>query len=490
MKRTLGNLLWVGVFLLTVAFVMPASGQTDDALIKQVLTRLNSSETVRGTEDTKSYKILFDAYLQLTKPPFEVGPEFNLNTIHPKMPNWSEVSGWAESNAKMAEAIIKCKDKIVFGLPYGLEKIDQSYQSANLVADIGSNGSLRNVRFPYLHAIDTIAAFTAAETYRLMELGQTQPAFNLAMANCFVLRQCCDRDFLAEKLHSIELLSSSLSNLRDIFYHYLEIIPAEQYTQLSWWELPYLRPDRGRLFMPEADRIVAEALINEVFSSKTGEADPDKFTDTFAEIQSKNAPLTRFGAAKRWRMIAEIHGSLDASQERLKLIYDDWWRRWRIDAYDDILAVQTQFDRTNPIRYAAVIYSVEDVAILFQIRNRLVAEVSGTAMAAGLCAYHKTYGVYPDQTINLYGQSARKRSDSDPYDKQLGPFQYRVVRQRQSIDTPEGRLWVEPDGAIMWSQGQDHEDQRAAQHTDDGVAGDLVLWPPIKAMQRAQGLIQ
>jgi hypothetical protein len=254
-----------------------------DALLKEVLEKLNSDDSIAGTEDTKSYKILFDAYLELGKPPFEVGSEFNLSTIHPKMSTWSAVSGWAESNAKMAQAIIKCKDKNIIGLPYGREKLDQKYVSTGLTADVGLSGNLRNIKFPYLQAVDTIAAFSTAEVYRLMETGQTQPALDLAMATCFMLRQCCDREFLQEKLHAIELLSDMLSNVRDVFYTYQEKITAEQYTKASLFELPFLRPDRGRLFMPEADRVVAEFLISDIFDDRTGAPDPQKFTDTFAE---------------------------------------------------------------------------------------------------------------------------------------------------------------------------------------------------------------
>jgi hypothetical protein len=497
MKRMLQTWMLLCVLTALLGPTLPVTAQHDDALVKGVLTKLNSSEAVVGSDNIKSYKILFDAYLKLTKPPFEVGPEFNVNTIHPKMSSWTAVSGWAESNAPMAQAILQCKDKTMLGLPYGRESVDNAYLNANLFAGVGSGGTLRHVEFFYLDAIDTISAFATAEVYRLMEAGQAQQGLDLAAAHAFVLRQCCDREFLAEKLRSIELLSSAMSNLRDVFYTYLDKTSADQYANLALREMPFLRPDRGRLFMPEADRVIAEALIREVFDERSGEADPDKFTETFAEIQSHDAPLTRFGAAKRWRLIAQVHGSLDAcigskdkrEKGRLDLIYDDWWRRWRVDAYDPILAIQTQFDRTNPIRYAAIMYSVQNVAVLFEIRNRLIAEVNGTALAAGLCAYYKTYNAYPDKTEKLYGQSARKRSDSDPYHRELQGFRFALLSSRQAVDTPAGRLWIEPGQALMWSQGQDLEDQRSVRHTNDGASGDMLIWPPIKALERAQGLI-
>jgi hypothetical protein len=474
----------------------PASASNDMAqAIAKLFKQLNDQPSVKTTEDNKSYRIIWDAYLQLTPPPMPVGPEFNLNTIHPKMSQWAAVATWAESNGAIAQAILKVRDKIVFGLPYGTEALDSKYVTAKLTALVGADGVLRKNEFLYLEAIDTIAAFVTAETYRLLEAGQIKPALDLAIAHAFLVRQLCDREFLAEKFHSIALLTDVLDNLRDQFYLYFDKISAEEFTRLAKQEIPYLRPDRNRLLMPEADRLFAAAVIEEVFDSKTNSPDVDKFASTFAEVQSREAPLTRFGAAKRWRNIAEVHGSRQASLERLNLIYDDWWRRWRVQEYDEILSFDTQFERTNPIRYAAVIFSLQNVEALFQVRNKLIVEVNGTAAAAGLCGYKKSFGVYPDQLEKCYAQFMLKRSDADPYDREIRPFIYFLVdKERVSIDTPAGRLWLDPSDkpCLLLSVGQDHEDQRGVTHSHHGATTgeDIVIWPPVTAMEREQGLIQ
>ena len=98
--------------------------------------------------------------------------------------------------------------------------------------------------------------------------------------------------------------------------------------------------------------------------------------------------------------------------------------------------------------------------------------------------------VYGDQTEKTFGQFGRKRSDPDPFDRDLRSFRYRVVSSRTSVDTAEGRLWIEKDQALLYGAGQDNFDDHAAQHTDDGSDGDVVLWPPIKAIARAQGLMK
>ncbi|UCD75457.1 MAG: hypothetical protein JSV91_00775 [Phycisphaerales bacterium] len=477
---------------LSVLASTPAPGQ-----VEGVIRELNNHDAVRGTEKNKAYKILFDAYLKLDAPPLEVGERFNQNEIHPKMANWSAVAGWAESNSEMKEAILECRDKLMIGLPYGADEVSAEYREAGLMVDIASGGNLRDNRFPYLDAVDMIAAYVAAETYRLLEAEQTEPAMDLAVAHIYVLRQFCDRQFLEEKMYNILMLIDALRNLRDQFYVYRDKITNEKLVDIAWNEMPFLRPDRNHLFMPEGDRVIAEALIRSVFDEATGTADEVKFAATFAEIQAEDEPLTRFGAARRWTLIARVHDSLDSSLDRLTLVYDDWWRRWRVQQYDPILDIPTKFEVTNEVRYAAVVYSMEDIEELFEIRNLLIAEVNGTAICAALCAYHQVFNAYPEDKVSTYGQFLRKHySDFDPFNRVLPTdptipvFPYRQLNQRQAIDTPAGRIWVERDEFVLWALGQDHENNWAETHTADGSEGDVVIWPPIKAISREQGLLQ
>lgn len=471
------------------AWAQASGGDRGVRTLDEIMKRLNQHSTVAGREESKSYRLIFDAYLDLTAPPMEVGPDFNQNTIHNGMPRFSAVSSWAESNTEMAQAIIDARSKNIIGLPYGLENVPSTYRQHGIYVQVGSGGRLQNIAFEYFNALETISAFVTAEVYRRMEAGQSEEALELAMAHIYVLRQFCDRDFLAEKLHHIQMLSDALRNLRDVFYVYLDQIPSEAFKRIAIREIPFLRPDRSRLFMPEADRIVSEVRIREVFDDVRGEVDPESFARTFAAIQAQNRPMIRFGATKRWEIVATVHGSLDSTLERLQLIYDDWWRRWRIDSYDPILELETEFERCNTVRYAAVLFSVADIENLFSIRNQLIAETNGTAIAAGLCGYQRTFNTFPRQMAMIYAVTARKRSDSDPHDLYLQAFRYRKASQREAINTPSGRIWVESGIGLLYSVGQDHIDNRASDHTDDGFSGDVVLWPPVKALLRKSGQI-
>ncbi len=469
---------------LLIAHLATAAGPHD-----ALLRRLNEDDTVKGTEQSKSYKLLFDAYLKLAPPPMPVGPEFNQTTIHPGMKDWESVADWAESGQALAEAIIRCRTRNILGLPYGDAEVPSAYREAGLVAAIASDGSLRRNEFPYLDAFNVIAAYATAEMYRRIEANDGPAARELAFSFNWVLRQLCDREFYREKWHAIALLLQALSNERDVLYTHQDRISPDLLREFASWDIPDLRPGRDRLELPEGDRVVAEALLDEVFDRRE-QADPDKFAEAFAWIQATEAPLTRFGAARRWRNIAALHGSLQASKERLKFIYDDWWRRWRVQEYDPILALESQFDLTNPVRYAAVIYSMEDIEAVFDARNQLIASVNGTSLAAGLSAYKRTLGVYPDDKEKLYGQFVRKLSDIDPYDEEYGPMRYVLVSRRTPLDALGGRLWIEPGECLLYCRGGDNLDNRAESHTEDASAGDYVLWPPVRALARRQGLIR
>lgn len=484
------------VMLLTLAVAWTTAGftrtATADERRDEVVRKLNAHASVEGTERTKCYRTIFDAYLNLSEPPMPLDESFNLTTIWPGMSQWPAVAGWAESNSEMADAMIKVweENTIIFGLPYGEENVPQEYRDAGLMVVIGLDDSLRNNEFRYMYAIEVITAYSTAETYRLMEAGNVDRALRLALAQSVLTRQLCDRDFLIEKLWFIDLLSSTLSNMRDVFYTYQNKINVDWFNDIGQIDIPFLNPDRSRLFMPEADRILAEALIREVFDESSGRADAEQFATVFGAVQSEDMPLTRFGAARRWANIAAVHGSLDASLERLSLVYDDWWRRWRVEGHDPILEIATQFEATNPVRYAAVLYSMQNIEELFTKRDRVILEVNGTSIAAAVCAYHQSRGTYPDRIENMYGEFARKSMNTDPYDYLLGDLKYDVATQRTSIDLLGGkRLWVEPGQALLWGRGRNIEDDRASVHSDDGSQGDIVIWPPIKALAREQGVL-
>ncbi|MDG2094971.1 MAG: hypothetical protein P8J89_06840 [Phycisphaerales bacterium] len=460
-----------------------------------LIESLNAHDTVRGSEDSKAWTGLFDAYLQLSKPPVPVGRQFNLKTIWPGMKGWDKVSAWAAANPDMAKAINDASKKIIIGLPYGTDMVPATYSGMQLHVEVEIKDGKRTLEFGYFDAVEAIEAYATAEIYRLFETGDVDGALELMTANNYVLRMFCDRQFLKEKTHFIALLDQMLSNMRDCFWRYMEQIKPEQFRKIAMDELPYLRPDRARLLIPEGDRILAEALITEVFDSKTGDPKQGQFTKMFTRIQSEDEPLTRLGAAKRWREISARHGGLEGSQERLTLIYDDWWRRWRLRDHGELLTVESEFDRANEMRYAGVLISIDDIKALFSVRNNLRVAVYGTAMSAGLCGFKVDTGYYPNSVDNrvsgLYGTYVRRNIDKDPYHYNeylfdLDTFRYRLLDKRAALDIGVDRIWLKAGTGLLYSIGEDMEDGVGQMHAEDDSEADIIIWPPVKSMLREE----
>lgn len=466
-------------------------GSSAGADAPELESRLNDrlfGDTV--TDSGRSAKTIFNAYLQMSDPPQPVGARFNLTTIWPGMPDWKKVSDWAAANEHMAEAVLEAEKKVILGMPYGLSAADQEWRMKGIVIDVAPDGDLTKINYPYLDAMDAVACWATAEFYRLLEAGEYDKAFDLGVAFLRVLRQGCEQEMLEEKLWFMETLSDALSTHRDAMYSYLDKIPATTFKQLGMKEYPFLKATDDqrmrRLEMPEGDRLVAEAMLESTFDSG-GQADMDQFAKVFGSLQAQRAPLTQFGTKRRWMRLSTVHASLDASQEKLTDVYDDWWRRWRMRQYDEVMDIPTEFERLNEIRFAAIVLAVSDLDEAFRARERLITNINGTIFSAGLCDYHSTFGAWPANLAPVYSVGAIKRFDFDPYHREYGRLRYKRLNSKRALDTDYGRIWV--DGCMLYAIGRDHTDDGATVASIDGGSGELVIWPPTRQVARDEKLL-
>jgi hypothetical protein len=188
--------------------------------------------------------------------------------------------------------------------------------------------------------------------------------------------------------------------------------------------------------------------------------------------------------------VAEVHGSLEASEEKLQAIYDDWWRRWRMRPYGNpIFELPTETSRLNPVKYAAVSKLLQDLTRAFDARNVLIANANGTAFAAAVVArYRADQGRWPQKVeIAIQSDYMKTKMNLDPYDKGYKGFEYRAVAKPKAVDASVGR--IEAPGVLIFAKGIDHESNEAATHTDDGSKGDILIWPPVRELAREQGLL-
>jgi len=477
--------------VIAAGLAAPVGSSTAQAQATDLLKKLNAPYArVAGT--AKSADKIFTAYLDMTKPPAAIGDDFNQTTIYPGMDGFADWAKWAEANVSVGKALIDCQNLQVLGVPYGTDGVDPKFVERGLVIEVGAGGDLTDVRFPYLKALEAISAYVAADMYRLCEAGSFDEAFTVGLAHLRVMRQACDAQMYEEKLAAMTMLADAFSVHRDVLYTYQDKLPLELLKKLSLKEYPFLKTSDTerlkRIEMPEGDLYVAEAIIDAVFGAD-GQVADDRFKKTFAAMQAESQPLTGFGASKRWERIAGVHGSRDASTQKLNAIYDDWWRRWRLPAYGTMMAAPTVLSKTNPVKYAAVSKLLQDLTRAFDARNVLIANANGTAFAAAVVArYRADQGRWPQKVeIAIQSDYMKTKMNLDPYDKGYKGFEYRAVAKPKAVDASVGR--IEAPGVLIFAKGIDHESNEAATHTDDGSKGDILIWPPVRELAREQGLL-
>jgi hypothetical protein len=483
--------------LIVMSFLAIVTAPTFGGSRADVLKELNSSASTEGSEDVKSWRIFFDACIEMTDPPFPLSDTFDMNTVWPGMEDWPKVVAWTQENEHMAGVFIESANRALIGLPYGAENVPEEYLTNDIIAEIGADGQLHSFHFGYVHSVKLACLWSTAELYRQFEAGSTKQAIRLLMSELIVLRKFCDREFLKEQLTFMPMLADALSNTRDMFYTYRESLSPAQFRSFAKEGIPYLRADSARLLMPEGDRVVGKALVSELFTA-TGDPDPAQFREVLTDVQASQEPLTRFGAAKYWESISKIHRGRDDSLARLNKIYDDWWRRWKMRSFHPQLSVDSELTKSNPVKYAAVNIIIRDMQDLFLERDLLTTQINGTAVSAALCGYKNHYEVYPKSIKMMYAQLLQRSSNVDQFRPLLlrteadwtlysfpaGPFHYRKIDKKTKINTLVGDVFVDDGQSLLYSVSFNYEDDRGLHWADD-----MIIWPPLKSLERTAGLL-
>ena len=483
---------------LVLAAILPpafAHGVVGDALQSaddRVARELNREFVSKTSASNTSWKALFEAYAKMTPCPVDLGGGFSAVDVWPEMADWDEMSAWAAENASMSEALEVAAGKFALGLPYGVDGPGVELRDAGIYADVGlaESGAVVD-HFPYLDALRTISIWATAESYRRLQAGEWTEGFDVAIDNARVLRQLCDRPMKTEVLAGGAMLIDAMSIIRDAMWTYLDDVPEAEFNRLALKELPFIKvgdAERMKRFrLPEGDRFLVNAAIDNVFQGGDY-PDAERMGEVFGVIQTTDAPLGRFGATKRWTKIADVHGSADASKEKLTQVYDDWYRRWNIRPYDPIQELPTEYSVLNEVRYAIVVDTISDMRSVFDLRERLIVEINGTIISAGLCGYYRYSGDWPNTRASMYSQNVSKRFDFDPFDREYGRFLYENLDGgEEPVDTDDGRIYVS--GCVLYARGRDREDSGFQEASLDGVTGDMIVWPPLRVLGRDQGVI-
>ena len=443
------------------------------------------------SEKNRSANFIFNAWIAASPMPLEIAP--TPENIWPGMEGFDNWKKWAQANPALREAILKAQNSFVLGIPYGdvEQGLDAKWKAKGIWARPGSAPG--EAAFAYLNAVRGLTAFTVISMYLDADEKKFDPAFDLSLAMLRVLRQVSEQRMEAEKLFGMKMMSRLLEANRVFMAANLDSLPVATLQRVAMKGYPFIKPGDNerlkRLELPEGDRVILTESMQKAFN-ESGQPDDQYFADQFGAVQSINSPLTRFGAAARWRELGKVHGSLEASQEKLLAIYDDWWRRWRMRFYDPILDVPTQFSKLNQSKYALVTLFVENLQQLFDERLRLIAEIDGTAMSAAICGFYiDSAKQWPRDLSSAFPIYGIRRMNFDPFAKDYGNLSYRDLGDKsQALGTQWGQVSVS--NAVLWSVGPDHEDDGFDQHDPADATGDLVLWPPPRFLARQAGLLK
>ena len=163
------------------------------------------------------------------------------------------------------------------------------------------------------------------------------------------------------------------------------------------------------------------------------------------------------------------------------------------------LSVDSELQKSNPVKYAAVNLIIRDIQELFYQRDLLTTQINGTAVSAALCGYKNHYGVYPRFLKMMYAQlllrssnldlfrSLPLRTDADwsLYEFPVGSFHYRKITKDTKITAKNGEILIKKGNALLYSVFTDNEDDRGL-HTGE----DILIWPPLKSLERSAGILE
>ena len=492
-------------FIHLLAMLLLISSAASAGNREEVIEQLNTASSMEVSDDAKSWQLFFDACLKITPPPTPLSDSFSMNTVWPGMDGWDKVARWAAQNEHMEHIFIETTKRAIVGLPYGSENVSAEYIAKRIFAEIGVDGNLNNFDFGYIESVKLACLWATAESYVLFMEGETNRAMSLMMSELIVLRKFCDREFLEEKIAFMKLLSDALSNSRDMFYAYRSDIKPTQFRRLSMEWMPNIRIGPTSLLMPIGDQILSEALLADLFNPQ-GAADAGKFNEVLAKMQVDGESLTGFGATRYWTKIAGEHLGYGDSKKRLHMMYDDWWRRWKLRFFHPMLSTPTQFENANAVKYAAVKMIVQNTEDLFKERKTLLTQLNGTIVSAALCGYYNQFGLFPSSIKKMYAQFLHRSNNLDPmrknemrddsdwdlYTDPAGQFHYRLIQEKKDklnqkktiISTMRGNVAIEYGECLLYGLSINEENNGGLDADSDSI-----IWPPMKSLERNAGLL-
>ena len=487
-----------------------ALGQTidrNDTYVRQLNAPID-----RVSETNRAYPVYFEAWSAIdaddVQAPLGLRSPFTIGS-----PQMRDAMGWAGRPAQQEalSILLEKRDqrsaseearnatfRQIIGLPYGTSGLPLDMELSDFAVYINEN-LLYTADFAYLDKVEQLYMLLMAEAHRRAEQGAPSDGLDPMLSAVRMARQLTDRAYTPEVTMGMDMLRKASTLARAYLWHYREGLTVDDFASVAT-EFEMLRP--LQIPLPRANRLIGEQLVVEVFDPASNLPNAD-FAQVMAEFESRARPLNRFHASRRWR---EVIKAIDdfAGDDVTKKIYqpeiaqemenidEDFRRRWGLPLHDAVHSSETLLQKLDPVREAIVVATFDDLVQMRELRLRTIADVRGTAIAAGVGAFQKRDGGTPPLTLNqIYPTFVRlEETLVDPYNTDYEYFEYFVARNNDSrilqwtfdLETPGGTLSLPAGVPLLYSVGPNSRDDGAARHLEN-LSGtqdsDIVYWIPV-----------
>jgi hypothetical protein len=480
------------------------------ALADQFVDRLNALyKTIpdaRRTDET-----LFPVLAKMADPPPGLTDLIQSALVPATAPEFAKFAEWAQGEPQKAviEAIKKCTAEEgrgktwEIGQPYGAIDANPDMVMVGMYTELGDPPLLAQAEIKWLPRMQAALTLVQIEATRLQAEGKPAEAMDLVLRGVFLGRQLAGRGLFAEMNLGFEAMVVGLARLRDLAYQDMRAdqpkLTPEQIRDL----IARMRDRNGvlqidRIELPLGDRLAAEQLISRIMKAD-GSVEPDAFARTLSRIAARQRAMRLFSEDAKWSAIAKLHADGKASINAIEQVFGDWAKRWRLNLWDPVLKLPTDFSRLSRTKFAAVEVFLADVGVLFSRRTELQVELVGTRSALGHYGYFLQMRRFAPDSASIKPAFV-PGNELDPFDPTLSqwmtlmvpgrgtasPIRAAVFPRLLSVSYTQFEVSFGPETFVMYSMGPKASragGKRFTQMTFDNQ-GDYLIWPPMLSLIR------
>ncbi len=495
----------IAVFTVVASIATGFLTPTSVAQNKDYIGQLNAP-IIELEHKHRSADAYFEAYLSIDgmdpRAPLSVdGLVYGTKTLEIAM----EWAGEPEQQAAL-DRILQKDGKLpnvtfrrAFGLPYGTDAISMDMDDYGFACYVEA-GRLGDIEFAYLPMYEELWRLLIAESHRRAQDGDVAGGSEALVASMRMSRQLCARAYYLEVNTGMELLLASLAQLRAYMWYYRDTLTVDDYVNIAR-EVDYI--DLKRIALPRVSLLIADQLVETVFADDL-RPDPEIFASHMIDYETRTkSPLSRFGAAVKWRRVSELHATREETRLMIEHVDGDASLRWRLPLHDSGYSKDWAWNDLDATRFALVKTAFKGIDEVFPLKYDLTLWQHACAAAAGVAAYQKRENEVlvmgkiakyaPQKLAQIYPAYVRSKDLLvDPLDSSGEMLSYAVVTNRDirnvtriyKVKTLRGEVVLPEGWPLVYSVGFDEDDDFGGRHSiSRDEDGDFIMWPPIELME-------